>query len=240
MTFKNAGGVAHGVLSLRQALTVSSDVFFYQLGRDLNQQGDAAPALGARARAGAPHRHRPARRGARLHPGAEVARPPSTRSSSAAWTAPTPRRPRSHWASAVGRTGPGRWATTSTSPSARATCRPTRSRWRSPTARSPTAGGCCARGSGQRIENSAGQAEQDLEAPTAAQAQHRAREPLGDPRRPARRRQRAGRHLDAGVLDLPRRRSPARPERPRRAPAAPTSPGTSRWRPGQTPSTWSP
>jgi penicillin-binding protein 2 len=37
--FKNAGGTAHGVLALRQALTVSSDVFFYQLGRDLDQQG---------------------------------------------------------------------------------------------------------------------------------------------------------------------------------------------------------
>ncbi len=39
VTFENAGGVAHGVLSLRQALTVSSDVFFYQLGRDLNREG---------------------------------------------------------------------------------------------------------------------------------------------------------------------------------------------------------
>jgi penicillin-binding protein 2 len=37
--FKNAGGAAHGVLSLRQALTVSSDVFFYQLGRDMNEEG---------------------------------------------------------------------------------------------------------------------------------------------------------------------------------------------------------
>jgi penicillin-binding protein 2 len=37
--FKNAGGVAHGVLSLRQALTVSSDVFFYQLGQDMNEEG---------------------------------------------------------------------------------------------------------------------------------------------------------------------------------------------------------
>jgi len=37
--FKNAGGAAHGVLSLRQALTVSSDVFFYQLGRDMNEKG---------------------------------------------------------------------------------------------------------------------------------------------------------------------------------------------------------
>jgi penicillin-binding protein 2 len=37
--FENAGGVAHGVLSLRQALTVSSDVFFYQLGRDMDHEG---------------------------------------------------------------------------------------------------------------------------------------------------------------------------------------------------------
>jgi penicillin-binding protein 2 len=37
--FKNAGEVAHGVISLRQALTVSSDVFFYQLGRDMNREG---------------------------------------------------------------------------------------------------------------------------------------------------------------------------------------------------------
>ena len=37
--FKNAGDAAHGVLSLRQALTVSSDVFFYQLGRDMNEEG---------------------------------------------------------------------------------------------------------------------------------------------------------------------------------------------------------
>ena len=39
VTFKNAGDVAHGVLPLRQALTVSSDVFFYQLGRDMNRKG---------------------------------------------------------------------------------------------------------------------------------------------------------------------------------------------------------
>ena len=39
VTFENAGGVAHGVLALPQALTVSSDVFFYQLGRDMNEKG---------------------------------------------------------------------------------------------------------------------------------------------------------------------------------------------------------
>jgi penicillin-binding protein 2 len=37
--FENAGGVAHGTLSLVPALTVSSDVFFYQLGRDMNENG---------------------------------------------------------------------------------------------------------------------------------------------------------------------------------------------------------
>ena len=40
VVFKNAGGVAHGALALRQALTVSSDVFFYQLGRDMDHHGN--------------------------------------------------------------------------------------------------------------------------------------------------------------------------------------------------------
>ena len=39
VTFENAGGVAHGALALVQALIVSSDVFFYQLGRDMNENG---------------------------------------------------------------------------------------------------------------------------------------------------------------------------------------------------------
>jgi penicillin-binding protein 2 len=40
LVFSNAGGVAHGALALRQALTVSSDVFFYQLGRDMDSYGN--------------------------------------------------------------------------------------------------------------------------------------------------------------------------------------------------------
>jgi penicillin-binding protein 2 len=40
VVFKNAGGAVNGSLALRQALTVSSDVFFYQLGRDANSRGD--------------------------------------------------------------------------------------------------------------------------------------------------------------------------------------------------------
>ncbi|MGE5635464.1 MAG: penicillin-binding transpeptidase domain-containing protein [Nocardioidaceae bacterium] len=39
VTFKNAGGAAHGALALRQALTVSSDVFFYRLGLEMNGFG---------------------------------------------------------------------------------------------------------------------------------------------------------------------------------------------------------
>ena len=38
--FENAGKVAHGTLALRQALAVSSDVFFYQLGDQANSNGD--------------------------------------------------------------------------------------------------------------------------------------------------------------------------------------------------------
>src|SRR5918998_1174946 len=38
--FRNAGDVAHGSIALRAALTVSSDVFFYQLGRDMDSRGD--------------------------------------------------------------------------------------------------------------------------------------------------------------------------------------------------------
>ncbi len=37
--FKNAGDAVHGALALRQALTVSSDVFFYQLGQYMDETG---------------------------------------------------------------------------------------------------------------------------------------------------------------------------------------------------------
>jgi penicillin-binding protein 2 len=40
ITFKNAGGAVNGALALRQALKVSSDVFFYRLGLDANSAGD--------------------------------------------------------------------------------------------------------------------------------------------------------------------------------------------------------
>src|SRR3954447_19476442 len=40
LTLHNAGGAAYGTLSLRRALQVSSDVFFYHLGAELNSAGD--------------------------------------------------------------------------------------------------------------------------------------------------------------------------------------------------------
>lgn len=38
--FKNAGGAVNGVIALRRALSVSSDVFFYKLGLEANGAGD--------------------------------------------------------------------------------------------------------------------------------------------------------------------------------------------------------
>jgi penicillin-binding protein 2 len=40
VTFKNAGGAAHGAVALRKALQVSSDVFFYRLGLEANNAGN--------------------------------------------------------------------------------------------------------------------------------------------------------------------------------------------------------
>ena len=40
VTFRNAGDVSHGALAIRQALTVSSDVFFYRLGLEANGTGN--------------------------------------------------------------------------------------------------------------------------------------------------------------------------------------------------------
>ena len=41
LSFKNAGDAAYGALQLPEALQVSSDVFFYNLGADLYEQDDA-------------------------------------------------------------------------------------------------------------------------------------------------------------------------------------------------------
>jgi penicillin-binding protein 2 len=43
VTFENAGGVAHGSLPMRQALQVSSDVYFYKLGHEANPSDPESP-----------------------------------------------------------------------------------------------------------------------------------------------------------------------------------------------------
>ena len=211
-TFHNAGDAVYGTLDLTNALQVSSDVFFYTLGLKAPAKGnggliqDWARQLGLGAQTGidlpgeAPG----------LMPDAGLAQP----SSIAGEARPT---------------GPGRWATTSTSRSARATSRPTRCRWRSPTPRSPTAATSSRPHVGMRVDDPPGRVIQEIDPPAT---RHVDIDPAtaGDPRRPARRGDRARRHLLSGVRRLPGRRSPARPAPPS-APASPTSPGTSRWRP---------
>ena len=150
-TLHNARGAVNGTISLRRALQVSSDVFFFILGRDANgAQGPGDPELGAQAR---PRPPRPAS----TCPARSRARSP-TAPGARAWR--RPRRPASAAARSLAAGSPtsarGRSATTSTSPSARATCRRRRCRWRSPTRRSRTAARSCARTSGSRSRTTAG------------------------------------------------------------------------------------
>ena len=70
---------------------------------------------------------------------------------------------------------------------------------------------------GLRIEDSAGRALQELDAPTARASSKISPETAQrDPRRPPRRRERAGRHLDPGLRRASRSTSPARPAPPSR------------------------
>ena len=64
----------NGALALRQALSVSSDVFFYRLGQEANGSGDGLliQKWASEARPRPAHRHRPARRGARAGADAQV------------------------------------------------------------------------------------------------------------------------------------------------------------------------
>ena len=125
------------------ALQVSSDVYFYTLGAE--DVGHRRPAAAGRTSSGsaAPTGHRPARRAAE---GLLPSQPGAT--SSIAEGKPT---------------GPGRPATTSSSRSARATCRPTRCRWRSPTRRSPTAAPSSRPHVGMEVEDAAGRVLQEFD-----------------------------------------------------------------------------
>ena len=111
----------------------------------------------------------------------------------------------------------GRRATTSTSPSARATCRPRRCRWRSPTRRSPTAAASPRPHLGLEVEDASGR-------PSSASSRRPARHVEIDPtgatrcstactRRPARRA--APRPTSGRAGTRPPSRSTARPAPPR-------------------------
>ena len=121
---------------------------------------------------------------------------------------------------------PGRPATTSSWRSARATCRPTRCRWRSPTRRSATAARSSPRTSGMEVEDAAGRVLQEFDPRPRRQVNI-------DPDLPrrrswkacTRRRRRPGGTSYADLRRLPDRSR--RQDRHRRtAGATPTSPGT--------------
>ena len=235
---------SNGPIELRQALKVSSDVFFYTLGCRMdngNDTGDGGP-LQQWARAlgiGQPTGPRRRRRGRGPAADAGVAQ----RSSTASPRSPIRRAARTSCrttsTSTAVSTGRGPWATTSTSRSARATCRPTRCRWRSPTRRSPTAATSSGRTSGSRVEDPQGRVDPGDRPGGPRPRRHRPRRPARDPGRPARRRDGAGRHLLSGLRRLPGRHRRQDRHRGARSSGRPTSPGTWRWRRTTTRSTWS-
>ena len=215
--FENAGHVAHGVLSLRQALTVSSDVFFYQLGRDLNEKGMPlqhwARELGLGRKTGIDLPEE----GPGFVPGAEVARP-RVREVRALQG---PHQPDAVRDLALGKCG---WQDRPWSVGDNVNLSVGQGDLAANPLQMAVAYATIANGGrvlrprlGQRIENSLGQAEQDLEAPDRAQAQDRAREP--------RRRSSTACAAPRARRAAPRRRcsrpsrspSPARRARPRRA-----------------------
>ena len=224
VVFNNAGGAAHGALALRTALTVSSDVFFYQLGPGHGRPGRRA-ALQRWARRlglGRLHGHRP--------PGASMARArvadPAAGATSSSRSSLTDR-PWSVGDNVNLSVGQGDLAA---APLQMAVAY----------AAIANGGRVLRPRLGQRIEDAAGRALQQLEAPTARRLKIDPAYRPGDPRRAcaAPRARRAARRPACSRAS--RSRSPARPAPRRRGSAAPTSPGTWRWRPTRTRSTWWP
>ena len=151
-TIQNAGGVAFGPVDLPTALTVSDDYYFYDVGYKLDRltQGDTksgplqhwAEDLGLGSATGIDL------------PGENAGLVPSPEWRNKLYAASNGSRARQagrRWCTRRrASTARGRWATASTWPSARAICRPTRCRWRSPTRRWRTAATSCGRTSGSR------------------------------------------------------------------------------------------
>ena len=184
--FQNARGAVYGPLNVTQALKVSSDVFFYTLGERANPlAGQVHPDVGAQARP------RPA--DGDRHPGrVRRASCPDAEWRNAGYAAyqkcakRRPRRPsararRCSRAAASSARGPR--ATTSTSPSARATCRPRRCSWRSPTRRSSTAATSCGRTSAGRSRTALGRQIEEVTKPPRRKVELLRGRPAGDPAR---------------------------------------------------------
>ena len=144
----NAGHASYGVLDLTEAIKVSSDDFFYNLGRLTNvdpaSDGGALQHWAHLYGIGPEDRDRPRRRDRRQPAVAEMARARRPRGAALRAQARTCRAAGSPTAA------PGRSATTRTSPSVRATSGSRRCSSRSPTRRSPTAARSCARTSASR------------------------------------------------------------------------------------------
>ena len=217
---------------------VSSDVFFYILGgahRRRERGGRVAPGVvaGSSGSASRPGSTCPARRPAGCRRRSGETRPMSA-------TPPPTRRGRGggDLEGRDHRPRRGRSATTSTSRSARATCRPTRCRWRSPTRRSRNGGRVVTparRAAGRRPTGPHDPGDRPA---AAARGRDRPRLAAHDHGRPARRGDGAGRDLVPGLRRLPGR--DRRQDRDGRAPAAPRSGLVRRRsRPTTTPSTWS-
>ena len=180
---------------------VSSDVFFYRLGARANARGGRSIQKWARKLGLGPPTASTCPASSRAWcPTAAGATPATTSTASAQEAARAARRARS---SAAHR-APVVAATTSTSRSARATCRRPRCRWRSPTRRSPTAARSCAPHLGHaRRGRRRARAPGDPHPRAARKSTSRPSYRAGDHRRPARRRQRARRHVGRRLQGLP-------------------------------------
>ena len=226
--FCNAGKAANGTRRLRRALQVSSDVFFYTLGARPQRAARHQPlqTLGAQARprAAGPASTCPARSSGLIPDRAWRDADQQRRSSPA-------RSARTHGCCGISdKRAVDTSATTSTSPSARATCRPRRCRWRSPTRRSPTAARSCGRTSASRSRTPAARLVQQLE-PAGAPRHHdrpERRQAIMDGLHARGQRSRAARRPTSGRRLAPGPLPGLRQDRHRRAPSrTATSPGTS-------------
>ena len=193
---QNAGGAVHGPVDLRDALRVSSDIFFYELGLRTNSDSGDGGAIQEWSRAlglGEPTGIDVGTESDGLVPDPRWrnelyarSQEPSPRKAKT-WSPPTS----TSTAAPIAR---GLRATTSTSPSVRETSRQTRCRWPSPTRRSPTAARWCARTSACASKTASAVRSRRSSPPSGAPSRS-SRNGSGRSWRAARRGDRAGWHL---------------------------------------------